>query len=112
MERDQLERYRAAVDDARTGRALERLLDDLGAGSTWGWVPSPSGPPRGHARDHPRIDLLRRRGLVAHQVLTGPPLADGRAVRDFVVQLFEVVEPLNRWLRRHVGETVEHRGPG
>lgn len=112
MERDQLERYRAAVDDARTGRALERLLDDLGAGVDLGMGAEPLRTPPRPRPGPPRIDLLRRRGLVAHQVLTGPPLADGRAVRDFVVQLFEVVEPLNRWLRRHVGETVEHRGPG
>lgn len=113
MERDQLERYRAAVDDPRTGRSLERLLDDLGDGTELGMGAEPlKTAPRGFGRDHPRIDLLRRRGLVAHQVLEGPSLADATTVRAFVVGLFQAAEPLNRWLRRHVGATAEHRGPG
>ena len=110
MQRDQLVRYRAAVDDTRTGRALERILDQLAAADSvadLGLSPLKTAP-RGYARDHPRIDLLRRKGVVAHRTLTGGALGDPEAARGFVVSLFEAAEPLNAWLRRHVG-AAEHR---
>lgn len=110
MQRDQLVRYRAAVDDTRTGRALERILDQLADADSvadMGLSPLKTAP-RGYPRDHPRIDLLRRKGVVAHRTLTGPELADPEAARDFVVALFEVAKPLNAWLRKHVG-AAEHR---
>lgn len=116
MQRDQLVRYRAAVDDTRTGRALERILDrltdadsdsDSDSVADMGLSPLKTAP-RGYARDHPRIDLLRRKGVVAHRTLTGPDLADAEAARDFVVSLFQAAQPLNAWLRKHVG-AAEHR---
>src|SRR5215211_7306310 len=65
---DQLERYRAAVDRDRSGKALERVvsaarangLDVTGHGEL-------KTAPRGYAKDHPRVDLLRYKGLVAWQ---------------------------------------------
>lgn len=110
MQRDQLVRYRSAVDDSRTGRALERILDQLADADSvadMGLSPLKTAP-RGYARDHPRIDLLRRKGVVAHRTLTGSTLADPEEARDFVVSLFEAAKPLNAWLRKHVG-AAEHR---
>jgi uncharacterized protein (TIGR02453 family) len=110
MARDQLERYRAAVDDARQGAALQRLLARAGGVvSTEGMgLQSLKTAPRGYSRDHPRIDLLRRKGLAAHSVLAGGDLcdADAEATREFVLAVFDAAEPLNAWLRRHVGPAV------
>ncbi|HEY5821065.1 MAG TPA: DUF2461 domain-containing protein [Propionibacteriaceae bacterium] len=114
MQRDQLERYRAAVDDGRRGKALMRILADLGPadpGSTMG-VDALKTAPRGYPRDHPRIDLLRQKGVVAHRTLSGPELADGVRVRQFVLEVFESAKPLNAWLKRHVGPTSESNEPG
>ncbi len=114
MERDQLERYRTAVDDDRSGQALERILADLegqASVSAMGAEPLKTAP-RGFTTDHPRIDLLRRKGVVAHRMLTGSALAKGPTVRTFVLDLFEAADPLSRWLRLHVGEAAERTEPG
>lgn len=105
MERDQLDRYRAAVDDGRSGRALERLLARVGpvASSDGMGMESLKTAPRGYARDHPRIELLRRKGVVVHGTLSGRDLADGEAARGFILAVFEAAEPLNRWLDKQVG---------
>jgi uncharacterized protein (TIGR02453 family) len=114
MEPDQLERYRAAVDDARKGKALERILADLQEQSVDTdsvGAPALKTAPRGYAKDHPRIDLLRRKGLVGSRTLTGPALRDGDAVRDFVVETFTACEPLVAWLAKHVGTPARRNEP-
>lgn len=106
MSRDQLARYRAAVDAPRTGRGLERLLDraaEDGLGVDAVATESLKTAPRGYPRDHERVALLRRKGVTAHRRLDGAALGDPEAVRAFVVETFERSEPLLRWLRRHVG---------
>ncbi|HZA72682.1 MAG TPA: DUF2461 domain-containing protein [Propionibacteriaceae bacterium] len=108
MEPDQLERYRAAVDDARKGRALERILADLEQQeiATEMGMPALKTAPRGYAKDHPRVGLLRRKGLVGSRTLTGTALRDGDGVRDFVVETFTACQPLVGWLSKHVGAPV------
>lgn len=106
MEPDQLERYRSAVDDERLGRGLERVLADLERQEIEtedGGVPALKTAPRGYARDHPRIHLLRQKGVVGWRTLTGTELADGDRVRDFVVETFTACTPLVGWLAEHVG---------
>ena len=109
--RDQLERFRAAVDDSGSAGALRRALNsvertlDVGPG---GAEPLTTAP-RGFARDHPRISLLRQKGLIASNRLGGAALQDGEQVRAFVLATFEAGAPLNRWLATHVG--VREREP-
>ena len=113
LEPDQLERYRAAVDDGRKGKALERILADLQqqeVGTGMG-VPALKTAPRGYAKDHPRIALLRRKGLVGSRTLTGAPLRDGDRVREFVVETFTACEPLVGWLAKHVGPPARRNEP-
>ena len=115
MHRDQLERYRAAVADGRTGAALERLLAKVPPSlSTDMGIESLKTAPRGYPRDHPRIELLRRKGVVLYGTLQGRTLADGDAVRAFTEQVFEAAKPLNAWLRRHVGpsDNPDQDAPG
>ena len=74
MARDQLERFRAAVADDAAGPRLEAATaaaQDAGlelAGQSLRTAP------RGYPRDHPRIELLRRKALIAGRALAG----DGR----------------------------------
>jgi uncharacterized protein (TIGR02453 family) len=115
MEPDQLERYRPAVDDGRSGQALVRILAELETKSieTRGiGMPTLKTAPRGYAKDHPRIDLLRRKGLIGFRSLTGAKLRTGAAVRDFVVETFEACGPLVAWLGTHVGARAERSEPG
>jgi uncharacterized protein (TIGR02453 family) len=113
LEPDQLERYRAAVDDGRKGKALERILADLeqqGVATGMG-MPALKTAPRGYAKDHPRIDLLRRKGLVGSRTLAGTELGDGDRVRDLVVETFSACEPLVTWLTKHVGAPARRNEP-
>jgi uncharacterized protein (TIGR02453 family) len=113
LEPDQLERYRAAVDNKRTGPALERILADLELQEveTGMGMPALKTAPRGYAKDHPRIGLLRRKGLVGSRRLTGGALGDGDRVRGFVVETFSACEPLVGWLSQHVGTPVRRNEP-
>lgn len=106
MSASQLERYRAAVADNRTGPALLRLLAqvrELGLDTGPGGAAPLKTAPRGYAREHPRIELLRQKGVIASATLTGRGLRDAMQVRQFVVDTFAAAEPLQRWLRRQVG---------
>jgi hypothetical protein len=107
VEPDQLERYRAAVADDRTGPMLETALakarlDVAGA--------SLKTAPRGYPRDHPRIELLRYKQLIVGKSLPG----DGGIRRDPALALARGVRtasaPIVAWLNEHVGES--HQGSG
>ncbi|HZA05769.1 MAG TPA: DUF2461 domain-containing protein, partial [Propionibacteriaceae bacterium] len=113
LEPDQLERYRAAVDDARKGKALVRILADLERQEveTEMGMPALKTAPRGYAKDHPRIGLLRRKGVVGSRALAGAPLTYGDRVRDFVVDTFAACEPLVGWLAKHVGAPARRNEP-
>jgi uncharacterized protein (TIGR02453 family) len=101
---DQLERYRAAVADARTGAALVKLVVaaraakiDITASE------SLKTAPRGYPKDHPRIDLLRQKGLIAwREWPVGAWLGTAKA-KQRVVDFFHDAAPVQRWLDRKVG---------
>ena len=64
MMRDQLERFRAAVDAEHTGeRARRRSCSGSTKRYRFGAIDELKTAPKGYPKDHPRIDLLRRKGL-------------------------------------------------
>lgn len=99
-----LARYRAAVADDRTGRALEEVVRELrstGIEVTAHEVLRRA--PKGYLPDHPRIDLLRCKGIVAwRQWPPGPWLGTARA-KARVVEFLRATRPLVAWLRDNVG---------
>jgi uncharacterized protein (TIGR02453 family) len=108
MAPDQLERYREAVAADVTGRALQATLRDLRQRDFelgHGMSEALKTAPRGYPRDHPRVDLLRKKAVSAHRRLTGSGLRDGAAVRQFVVDTFDACEPLNEWIKSNIGPT-------
>ena len=112
MAPDQLERYRRAVADDRTGRELERVIAgvdrnkiEVSGHDTLKTVP------RGYLRDHPRADLLRNKGLVAWKEWPVAAWLGRPAAKDRVVEFLRVSHPLNVWLDVNVGESsAERRG--
>ncbi|MGH9025229.1 MAG: DUF2461 domain-containing protein [Acidimicrobiia bacterium] len=104
MAKDQLERFRAAVADDRTGRRLVTLVEstrDRGIDVTA--HDSLKTAPRGYPKDHPRADLLRFKGLVAwKQWPVGAWLDSGKA-KGRIVELLRAAKPLQRWLDGNVG---------
>ena len=99
MDGPTLARYRAAVQDDETGEEVAKLLKAL---EKKGFKPDAmetlKKAPRGIAPDHPRIELLKRKGLV----VMFPPIPDGivdsRAFADWVVTQAKAAAPLVRWL--------------
>jgi uncharacterized protein (TIGR02453 family) len=104
MSPDQLDRYRQAVDDDHTGSQLVDLIERIGNdGIDIGGRETLKSAPRGYRRDHPRVELLRNKGLVAWQEWSsGPWLASAEAA-DRIINFLEVTYPLADWLQEYVG---------
>ena len=110
LARDQLERYRAAVDDG-AGAQLEAVtaaVQDAGLELSGESLKT---APRGYPRDHPRIELLRRKSLIAGRALTGAGGIDRDAALEHVGGAWRAAEPLNAWLDAHVGPSTLPREP-
>ncbi len=104
---DQLERWRDAVGDDRTGTEIADIAGGLRTdGFDIGAMESLKTAPRGWPKDHPRIDLLRIKGLTMGR---GWPLArwmhSAKAI-DRIREVFERAAPMNGWLERHVGPST------
>jgi uncharacterized protein (TIGR02453 family) len=107
MARDQLERYRAAVAGDGTGPALAEATATVEAAGLELAGTSLRTAPRGYPRDHPRIELLRRKALFAGR--RAAPRDDGiggAATLDHVAGTWRAAAPLNAWLDAHVGPTT------
>ena len=57
--------------------------------------------PRGYPRDHPRIDLLRRKRFVAMDHLEPGGWLHGPEARERIVERWSTARPLNDWLETH-----------
>src|SRR4051794_25312317 len=103
MEPDVLQRYRDAVADDSAGAALERVIASLAKqGIDVISREALKSAPRGFDRDHPRADLLRRKGLAAWRSWpVGAWLGTAKA-KDRVVEFLRAAQPLNEWLDKHV----------
>src|SRR5262249_25216467 len=107
MESDQLERYRRAVDDDSSGRLLEALLRDLRRArlDVHGSDPLKTAP-QGFPKDHPRVELLRYKGLIVAKAWPVAPWLATASAKRRVVQFFHTAAPLVDWLAEHVGPTT------
>jgi uncharacterized protein (TIGR02453 family) len=110
MARDQLERYRRAVDDPETGEPLAKLVEDLRAAGYQVHGEELKTAPRGFSRDHPRIELLRRKGIALMADVPPGPDVYTRAALDHVRETWRAAAPLNAWLVEHVGPSEEPPG--
>ncbi|GAC1506779.1 MAG: DUF2461 domain-containing protein [Ktedonobacteraceae bacterium] len=112
--KDQLERYRAAVDDERHGPKLEVIIQGL---REKGSKVSPGGAeplktiPRGYPKEHPRAELLRWKGMIVSEEFGTPPWLYTDEAVGRVEALWRITEPLNAWLGTYVGRTQESSEP-
>ena len=112
MASDQLERYRRAVDDDVTGAEVEAIAETLRAkGREMIAHGALKTAPRGYPRDHPRIELLRSKGLTAWQLWEPEPWLETPEVVDRAAGVLRDAAPLNAWLAANVGDSqLEHAG--
>jgi uncharacterized protein (DUF2461 family) len=94
-----VERLRKAILDPKRGKELERLLRSLEKkGHTFTAAETRKRPPKGVPDDHPRLELLKMKGLVV--VFSGFPRAKlaSRGLLDWVVKTSKEAAPLVEWL--------------
>jgi uncharacterized protein (TIGR02453 family) len=107
MARDQLERYREAVDADRSGTDLTSLVADARSdGLEVMGHDTLKTAPRGYPKDHPRIELLRYKGIVAWQDWPAAAWLGTRRAKDRVVGFLERSRPLDAWLQANVGPST------
>jgi len=103
---DQLERYRAAVADGRRGAALEKLVAEARAAKIEvAGAETLKTAPRGYPKDHPRIALLREKGLILWRDWPVGAWLGTKQAETRVVEFLRAAAPINRWLTRNVGES-------
>ena len=104
MAPDQLERYRHAVAQEWSGSALDEVvallrkhdIDVHGRDSL-------KTAPRGYPADHPRIELLRHKGLIAWKQWPVEPWLGTAKAKHVVADFLVASRPLHDWLAQHVG---------
>lgn len=109
MAPDQVARFRTAVDDERRGEDLRARLDVAEAdGLTVGGEQLKTRP-KGTDPEHPRLDLLRHKGI--HVSRRWPPddVLHGPKARDRVRKVWRAAKPLAEWLDDHVGPSEQPR---
>ena len=107
MAPDQIERYRRAVADDATGTDLVDVLARLDKAQVHvEGSESLRSAPRGYPKDHPRIDLLRHRGLYAWRSWPVAAWLGTAAAKKKVVDMLRSAEPLQSWLDHNVGRST------
>lgn len=107
MSRGQVRRFYAAVDDDAAGPELEALVaaSRSGGGTVGGSALKTA--PRGYPSDHPRVALLRHKGLTLSRAWPEHQWLHAREALRRVTSLWRDAADLNGWLARHVGPDRE-----
>jgi uncharacterized protein (TIGR02453 family) len=107
LQTDQLQRFRDAIADNRTGPRLATAVDalrkkkyDVDARE------SLKRAPRGFDPDHPRAHLLRMKGIHAGRAFGDPRWLHTAGAADRIVGAWRDAAPVNRWLDRNVGPST------
>ena len=104
MAADQLARFREAAADDATGGEVVAITDALvRAGYSIGAIDALKTAPRGYPKDHPRIELLRRKGLTAGKQWPVQRWLHTAKAKDRVEEAWAGCDPLNAWLDANVG---------
>lgn len=107
MASDQLDRFRTAVDDDSRGEELAAICAALeGNGCRMGAADELKTAPRGYAKDHARIEILRRKGLTSFRSWDVASWIHTKAVVRRVRDAWNEAGHLNAWLDTHVGPST------
>ena len=101
-DRSQVDRFREALADDRSGTELEQIVADLEAAGLQIHGETLKTAPRGYPRDHPRIRLLRHTDLIAVRRQPVGRVAQSRKAAGWVRETWRTCDPLVAWLRAHL----------
>src|SRR5439155_12199217 len=103
MAPDQLARFRAAVDDEKTGKELADMLIVL---AKKGIEPTAMGElktaPKGYPKDHERIELLRKKGLATWKRWPVAAWLGTAKTKERIETFLRDSAPVYQWLEAHV----------
>jgi uncharacterized protein (DUF2461 family) len=107
MAPDQVERYRQAVAGEVTGAELAAVISAVEQHkiAVHGQDVLKTAP-RGYPADHPRIELLRYKGVVAWQEWPVEPWLTTASAKKHVSDFLVATRPLASWLAEHVGAST------
>ena len=107
MAPDQLDRYRQAVSADRSGKNLAGIVAKArAAGLDVTGHDVLKTAPKGYPKDHPRVELLRYKGLIAWKDWPAAAWLGTARAKDRVVEFLRLSKPLNGWLRANVGPST------
>jgi uncharacterized protein (TIGR02453 family) len=107
MATDQLDRYRKAVAADKTGGQLQKLVDTTRKKDIQVTAhESLKTAPRGYAKDHPRIELLRQKGLISWKEWPVAAWLGTAQAKKRIVDFLHAAQPLVTWLDANVGPTA------
>ncbi len=109
MASDQVARYRTAVDDERRGVDLQMRLAALRAEELTVAGETLKTRPRGYDQDHPRIELLKHKGLYAWRGWEPDDVLHEAGTLERVATTWRALRPLAEWLADHVGPSEQPR---
>ena len=105
--RDQVARLRAAIEDGPKAGALTRAIRAAEEEGLALNEPDLARGPQGVPRDHPRIDLLRRRRMTVARLDPLEPWLHTPAAGARIRAGLEAAAPLVRWFEAHVGPSTQ-----
>jgi uncharacterized protein (TIGR02453 family) len=108
-ENDQLERFRAGINDGRHGAAFERSVTKAQAAGMSLAEPELKRAPKGYSPDHPRIDRLRLKRLALFHRHPLRRWLHARAGDERIQSELESARPFVNWLNQHVGPSTRPR---
>ncbi len=107
MAKDQLVRFRAAIDGEATGSELAALVADAERRKySITAIDTLKTSPRGYPNDHPRIELLRRKGLIAVKEFGAPKWIHTAGAAKRIRDTWTGAAELCAWLDAHVGPST------
>src|SRR5439155_11295757 len=107
MAPDQLARFRAAVDDDTTGKALAGMLTALAKkGIEAIAMGELKTAPKGYPKEHERIELLRKKGLPTWKRRPVAAWLGTAKTKERIETFLRDSAPVYQWLEAHVGPST------
>jgi uncharacterized protein (TIGR02453 family) len=99
----QVDRFRRAVDDDRSGGEITDIVEQLRTDDFEIRGAQVKTRPRGYPADHPRIELLRYKEIMAAKAFGAPDWLATPNALDHVRSAWRRLGPLTTWVATHVG---------
>ncbi len=106
MAKDQLERFREALVADDRGRQIANIVGGLEKRYAFGAIEELKTAPRGFPKDHPRIELARRKGLIMMKDFGAPAWIHTRQASQKIRSVWEDAAEMNEWLNSNVGPST------